>query len=218
MVAGAAVAVVVLVVVGLALDDDGRDRPAGSAPLAPPGAPTAGRCPPPGPAVVTRETGETLCGDAARRYIERHQREQERQARRMYGLTPAKDREARRILATDAALRGLLGDRPYRVTRIGPWTLEGGTEAIGVLAEIDLPSSLSATALLPFVCDRRDGSPGLGRSGVTMRDVTQLMVLVHFATKRVAEITPSSRPGAARPKVTPIPLPGATRCPPKRRG
>jgi hypothetical protein len=164
--------------------------------------------------LVDPETGRTLCGDAARRYIRRLTERQERGQRRLYGLTPTKEREARRIIAADTTLQALLRGRQYRVGDLGPWTLEGSVKSIGVLAEIEMSSPITATAVLPFVCSRRDPSRGSGRSGVKMRDVTLLHVLVHFATARVAEIIPTSRPGAPRPKIAPTPLPGAAGCPP----
>jgi hypothetical protein len=132
-----------------------------------------------------------------------------------YGLTPAKEREARRILSADPVLDALLRGHRSQVAQIGPWTPARGKPLIGVVAQIDTATPIAASAILPYVCN---GDPTLGRGRIRakMRDVTQLHVLVHFALARVVDITPIEPVGGPIPKVVATPVPGSTACPPSR--
>jgi hypothetical protein len=170
------------------------------------------RCPPPGPAVSLPD-GRTLCGPEARRYIQRRNRRQTRLQNRLYGFTPARQRHARRILASDATLRALIGRRSRAPDRLGPWTHEGGTRAIGATAEYQLRSPIDIDETVPYVCANVRTLPE-GRIRVHIRRVSSLHVLVHFARDRAVRIDPSSRAGAPEPRVVDYdPLPGSPRCP-----
>lgn len=158
---------------------------------------------------VALPDGRALCGAAAQRYV---QQQIERQ-KRLFGLSPASEREARRLARGDPVLRALIGGSRYRIAEIGPWTAAGSRRVIGAGLLIDLARPLSRTAVLPYVC-AGDARLPAGRVRVAMRDVSRLMVLVHFARSRILDVMPAPQPGAPPPSVRSAPLPGNPWCPP----
>jgi hypothetical protein len=195
----------------VALSDEGPDRPSSAERPRGPAGREPGRCPPPGPA-VSLPNGRTLCAREASRYIERHTRLQNR----LYGVTPAREREVRRVLAADRTLDGLIGGRRRAPDSLGTWTLEGGRRPIGAIAQYDLRSPIDIDETIPYVCSSVRTLPG-GRIRLRMRRVSSLHVLVHFGRDRVVQIDPSSRVGGPEPRVVDYdPLPGSPRCPRRR--
>jgi len=161
--------------------------------------------------------GRTLCGREARRYIRRQRRRQARAQDRLLGFTAARKHQARRILAGDETLKRLIGTRRHRPSQFGPWHPEGRFKAIGAAAAYDLAAPIEVDGVLPYVC--QNGSLRHGRTRVRIRRVSRLYALVHFASRRVVQIDPSSRLPSSRlrapePEVLDFErLPGGATCP-----
>ena len=167
-------------------------------------------CPPPGPAVVL-ESGRTLCGEAARRYV-RSQRQAQKFAQ---GPPASAQEEARRILATDPVLRPLLRGHRTRVAALGRWDAEDG-HSLGVFADIESKTPIAATATLPYTCS--DSAPAIaGRIRYRLRDLTRLYVSVDVAHGRVADVKFGTPVHGPTVKVLAAKaLPGSIRCRPSR--
>lgn len=166
-------------------------------------------CPPPGPAVVVSPKGPTLCGEAARRYVDK---QTARERKQMDKVMAPRMKRARPILASDPTLRALLRGHRSHVGQTGPWSAGDGNP-MGVVAQLDVEPPIAGKAVLPYVC-KGDARIGGGRIQYELRGVTRLSVLVHLASARVAQIDPLEVPGAPPPDVRPIrSLPGSKVCP-----
>ena len=66
-------------------------------------------------------------------------REEESQPRSVPSLTPAQREQAIAIITADARLKALLGDRPWRIEKMGAWHTSTG-RVIGAGAEVALSS------------------------------------------------------------------------------
>jgi hypothetical protein len=209
---------VVIVALAIAFDEDGDgDRPLGGRPALDPRDPSQPvpepeRCPPPGPAAVDPASGKTLCGAEARRFIRRYQRQAKERTWRMYGLTGAKERRARRVIAADPTLRRLLRGTHFSIAQVGPWTAGApATKLTGVAATIRIRGGVSGTAVLPYVC-KGDPAAGRGRLRERLRDVPELHVLAQLDPDRIAQIDAYDPSGRTDAKILEV-LPGSTRCP-----
>jgi hypothetical protein len=103
-------------------------------------------------------------------------------------LTSADRKLAERIVATDSALRLILGGDRYRIKNIGEFTLANSSRLIGAAVVLELEEPLNGEVSLPVACFPKHGNYISQVYPWEFHDATRLMILVDFRVGQVVDV------------------------------